>query len=730
MLESYDSGLGSSPIPDKGPAAGSRSPLDLSAFPAIYLVASHFDTDELHEFEEELDLAHASITYSLDEAHIVLTRALKKARIKLDLRSKGLYTEEVLQSDPAWALASQDSAYGSQPATNKRKLDELEAAQEGKPDATLIDDSSTDSEGDTVRKKRLKNLVNSPLAESGSLLDHPKSQTDQQQDRIVKVVRTDWFTESRAAGQPLPLGNYILYAGRVIKPGTERTPTTYAAHGKLPDHRTGNNQHISSHAAAAEKPLLGTSNTILQRAQDDAPASSQGQAAKDRFGSRKHHHPHTRIPSANPASWEAGRGTKQEYAHLLQQTTTDYEGTSSDIPEPPEWVKAHVKYACQRSTPKDNPNDVFIDLLGRIKFARLLTNDEIGVRAYATSIAALRSYSYEISNPKEILRIPGCDAKIANLWVEWKNNGKIKAVEEAEKDEDLKILKLFWNIWGVGVTTAREFYYDKGWRELDDIVEYGWSTLQRVQQIGVKYYDEFLDPIPRAEVESICKVVHQHAVKVRDDGIQSMIVGGYRRGKEACGDVDIVISHPDEAATHNVVEDIVASLENEGWITHTLTLSMNNSKRGQQTLPFRGDGGGHGFDTLDKALVVFQDPSWPSKDEDLAMNPKAKNPNIHRRVDIIIAPWRTVGCAVVGWSGGTTFERDLRRYAKKVKGWKFDSSGVRDVGNGQVLDLEGYFQYGDKEGVEGRAMTMEEAERRVFEGFGLEYRKPDERCTQ
>lgn len=250
-----------------------------------------------------------------------------------------------------------------------------------------------------------------------------------------------------------------------------------------------------------------------------------------------------------------------------------------------------------------------------------------------------------------------------------------------------------------------------------------------MQQIGVKYYDEFLDLIPRAEVESICKVIHRHAVTVRDDGIQSMIVGGYRRGKEACGDVDIVISHPDEAATHNIVEDIVASLEEEGWITHTLTLSLNNSKRGQQTLPFRSDGGGHGFDTLDKALVVWQDPIWPTKDDDLASNPKAKNPNIHRRVDIIIAPWRTAGCAVVGWSGATTFERDLRRYAKNVKGWKFDSSGVRDRGSGEVIDLEGYYGHGGEEGAAGRAKTLEEAERRVFKGFGLEYRAPTERCT-
>ena len=723
MVESYDSGLGSSP-----PASHTRShdtasnpSLDLSKLPPIYLVASHFDTEDLHEFEEDLDQAQAVLTYSLEEAEIVLTRAVKKARIKLDLRSKGLHTEEVLQFKGRVPLWSQESGYASQPATNKRKHEELEAAKQGKPDAILLEDSSTDTEGESVPKKKPKSSATLSLARSGTgkALDS-QPQSNQSRDRVVKVVRTDWFTESKAAGHVLPLDQYVVYAGRVIKP-PDKTPTTSALYAKLPDRGTGKLTAISQ-SVIADKPAL-TSSSILQRAQEDAPAS---QTANDRFGHRKYHYPNTKTPSANPASWEAGHGTKQEYAHLLQQTTTDYEGTSSDLPEPPEWVKAHVKYACQRLTPKDNPNDVFIDLLGQIKLARLLTNDEIGVRAYATSIAALRSYSYRISNAKEILRLPGCDAKIANLWVEWKNTGKIQAVEEAEADEDLKILKLFWNIWGVGVTTAREFYFDKGWRELDDIVEYGWSTLQRVQQIGVKYYDEFLDPIPRAEVESICKIIHKHAVKVRDDGIQSMIVGGYRRGKEACGDVDVVVSHPDEAATHNIIEDVVASLEEEGWITHTLTLSMNNSKRDQQTLPFRGDGGGHGFDSLDKALVVWQDPVWPTKDQDLAINPKAKNPNIHRRVDIIIAPWRTVGCAVVGWSGGTTFERDLRRYAKNVKGWKFDSSGVRHRGSGEVLDLEGYFNEGEK----GRAKTMEEAEKRVFDGFGLEYREPTDRCTQ
>ncbi|KAI7043332.1 hypothetical protein KC352_g46432, partial [Hortaea werneckii] len=208
-------------------------------------------------------------------------------------------------------------------------------------------------------------------------------------------------------------------------------------------------------------------------------------------------------------------------------------------------------------------------------------------------------------------------------------------------------------IWGVGATTARDFYFARGWRDLDDIVEYGWSSLSRVQQIGVKYYEEFLDPIPRAEVRAIADVIHAHAVKVRDEGIQSLLVGGYRRGKEACGDVDIIVSHPDERKTEGLVTDLVSSLEEEEWITHTLLLSLQSTQRGQQTLPFRtssSSGGGgsatgshSGFDTLDKALVVWQDPRWedekasnasvsaPTDDEYKAKLKSKKNPNIHRR---------------------------------------------------------------------------------------------------
>ena len=667
--------------------------------PPIFVSATHFRDDDLHKLEEDLTDRGATLTYDANEAEIILTKVNKKARILFDLRAKGIWAEEAKARKPS---GSQEiGSLSSVPLAKKRKLEELpESPGNDAIQAIVIDDDTASEDDDAhVKFQRPTSLIR----------------------RTITVVKVDWFAQSQVAGHPLPLQDFTSFQGYKLDRPPQETDTP------------------SKNGSLLRSPALGraeksnTASLILKRAKHDAsrqPSSTQNHLGKRQFVGR---HQHTVSTSASAAGSTEAQGS--QLSRLLQQNTTGEEDSSAnDLPDMPQWVRENVKYACQRSTPKTSPNDPFIDQLKKIKLARLLTNDEIGVRAYSTSIASLAAYPYKIHNPREILALPGCEAKIANLFIEWSNTGIIAAVSALDSSPDLEILHLFYNIWGVGATTAREFYFDKGWKDLDDIVEFGWSMLTRVQQIGVKFYDEFLDPIPRTEVAAIGAIIHRHAVKVRDDKVQSMLVGGYRRGKEACGDVDIIVSHPDEKQTAGLVTDIVSSLEEEGWITHTLLLSLHSTNRGQQTLTFRTGGGGHGFDTLDKALVVWQDPTWPTQARDLSADPGAKNPNIHRRVDIIVSPWRTVGCAVVGWSGGTTFERDLRRYAKSEHGWKFDSSGVRSRVNGEVIDVEGYFEGGSRrddtnEKPKGRAQTMEEAEKRVFDGMGLEWRGPEERCT-
>lgn len=212
-------------------------------------------------------------------------------------------------------------------------------------------------------------------------------------------------------------------------------------------------------------------------------------------------------------------------------------------------------------------------------------------------------------------------------------------------------------MWGCGAHTARQWYFDRGWRSLDDIIEAGWNTLSRVQQIGIKYWEEFNErKISRSEVEEIGRIVGDASQEVAPGTVYE-ICGGYvpsllssnhryRRGKSESGDVDVIISNPRPHATQNFCVGLVKVLEQRGIITHTLTISTATSNREEnpkhsfrQRGPLGSERGAYGLDSLDKALVVFLLP------ED---NPHYTG--IHRRVDLIIAPWRAWGTAIVGWT--------------------------------------------------------------------------------
>ncbi|KAM0438910.1 hypothetical protein ACHAPT_001671 [Fusarium lateritium] len=476
---------------------------------------------------------------------------------------------------------------------------------------------------------------------------------------IVKVVKLAWLKNSFEHGTVLPVEKYLVYQGKKV---------------------------ITRDATPISTTVHGSSTSILERATQDQQAQSGSSSPRDRFKRR----PHTSTTSTEPIP------------SLLRQTTSEHDII---LPFVPDFLA--TPYSCQRPTPMNPPNEAFVEALTEVRTIRRLQGDEVGVRAYSTSIATVSAYPYKLQNPQEVERLPGCGGKIAELWRQWKETGELMEVRKANADPMVSVLKLFYNIWGVGDTTAREFYR-KGWRDLNDLVELGWDSLSRSQQIGIKFYDELLLKIPRDEVGSIGTAILKHARKI-DPGFEMVITGGYRRGKQQCGDVDVILSHRDENKTLRVVEKLVMSLENAHFITHTLTVSVHNSEREQRPVSWKGDGvSGSGFDTLDKALVIWQDPSQ----EDAP----------HRRVDIIISPWKTVGCAVLGWSGGTTFQRDIRRYCKKVKGLKFDSSGIRHRADGMWVDLE-------KGPAGDGAPDMETAERRVFEGLGLTWRPPEERCT-
>ncbi|KAL4959243.1 type-X family DNA polymerase [Aspergillus stella-maris] len=638
--------------------------LDLSTLPPIFILPTHLTLEALHEAEDTLIEYGARLTYDVGEAGLILGKVGQKKRAALELRSRGIWTEEVTAPEAEKDKEKKESVSAEPPAKRRRV------------DGDAVEDvylgTENESEFDRVRGEVPTAKLEHPASAKKRGAPSVEELLGPAEEGAVRVVRLAWLDKCVGAQTAVSVGPDMVYCARKIERPATRS-----------DKDTANSQ------------------AILDRAKQDAAFQAPFPPSRNRH--------------------DDSQSSSQRAPPKLYRQTTSENDEAEPLPPPPDWVRNNVLYSCMRSAHLNSPNEQFINQLVKIRTIRELQLDEIGVRAYSTAIASIAAYPYEIRRGSQIIALPGCDHKIAHLFTELKasDSGTLSAADALDTDPDLLTLHTFYNIWGVGSKTARDFYYARQWRDLDDIVEHGWSSLSRVQQIGVKYYDEFLLPIPRSDVEEIGKTICHHASKVRPNsdydvhGVECIIVGSYRRGKPSSHDVDIILSHRDESITHNLVIDVVASLEEEGYITHTLSLHLTTSNRDQQTLSYRGDAAGTGekhFDSLDKALVVWQCPH---------QNPKEKNTNPHRRVDIIISPWRTVGCAVLGWSGDTTFERDLRRYAKKSRGWKFDSSGVRErTSGGQVIDLE--------RGGE----TWQERERLVMEGLGVGYRPPGERCTR
>ncbi|KAH6668799.1 hypothetical protein B0J14DRAFT_150806 [Halenospora varia] len=641
-------------------------------FPPLYLLKTRIRHDELQKLEKEMEDG-GFLVFDIKEAELVLGNIGTKKRAQHDLRALQIWTEDARAGEQ-----HEDDARSKESPRKRRKLSNDKNGRE----VINIDSSTESDEGMfTAARNSKKSSISEnrgtiskvPVSVAPGAFGGPNGGTF---GNIIKVLKLSWYFDSVTARIVLPIENYLVYEGRIILKPKDPELLGYV-----------------------KTPL--NPSEILSRATAEAPI-----AVKSHHRNRSGH------------SQSQGSQSQTRPTYLLHETTSEHDVVEK-LPPIPEYMKS--QYSCERPTPLHCVNDDFISQLRIIRDAHILAGKELvghdfSNRAYSAAISAISCYPYKLTSAKEVLKLPGCGQKTAALFQQWKDLGYLKEAEELKNDEKNKVLSLFTGIFDVAGKTAREFY-DKGWKTLEDVVDYGWDSLHRTQRIGIKFYDDFQKRMSRQEVEKIANIVLKIANDIRP-GYQMVICGGYRKGKPDCGDVDVVLSHPDEEATEGFLRPLLDVLEDKEYVTHTLKYSERTSHRGQSPVAWKGGRkGGSGFDSLDHMFVSWQDPEWPTKKEDLEQDSEMENPNVHRRVDIIISPWKTAGCAILGWSGGTTFERDLRQWCRDKKNYKFDSSGVRSVLYGTWVDLE----KGD-----GDMITKE---KRVFEGIGLEWRDPTERCT-
>jgi DNA polymerase/3'-5' exonuclease PolX len=91
--------------------------------------------------------------------------------------------------------------------------------------------------------------------------------------------------------------------------------------------------------------------------------------------------------------------------------------------------------------------------------------------------------------------------------------------------------------------------------------------------MGLKYYEDMKERIPRAEIEKIEKKIKK-ALKSVDPELVYEICGSYRRKQPSSGDIDLLISHPkymEEIRNMKYLPKIVAQMSSSGLLVDHLT---------------------------------------------------------------------------------------------------------------------------------------------------------------
>eukprot|EP00891_Asterochloris_glomerata_P001994 jgi/Astpho2/1994/Aster-00502 len=207
-------------------------------------------------------------------------------------------------------------------------------------------------------------------------------------------------------------------------------------------------------------------------------------------------------------------------------------------------------------------------------------------------------------------------------------------------------LQLFQRIFGAGEVVSQKWYND-GCRTLVDVRRR--SDLTEQQLVGLQYYQEIEQPIPRGQAEQVLKRVQETLGHVllrlgcRDAAeADVLLAGSYRRGKPRTGDIDILVimppsAQPDPEGAADVtcgelLEALLGSLLAQGLLCNELS--------------------------PDKAQPRHQDSvTW------LGLC-RPQGSDCRRRIDVKVYPRRQRVFAINHFTGSGPFARALRFWAR------------------------------------------------------------------
>jgi DNA polymerase beta len=219
---------------------------------------------------------------------------------------------------------------------------------------------------------------------------------------------------------------------------------------------------------------------------------------------------------------------------------------------------------------------IIIESLDTLRKRDLANKEPFKARAYAKVISELKALSTPITSYDDVTTIAGIGDKISKKIKEILETGGLKAAEAAKEKYNIVALDQFQNIYGVGPAKATELVAAgiTSIEQLRDTIKATPKLLNDKQKIGLKYYEDLLERIPRDEMLEHEDILHSRLPHTMED-YTCELVGSFRRQAETSGDIDVLIRIPHESSDEEIAKnltDYVNILKDFGYIEEILAL--------------------------------------------------------------------------------------------------------------------------------------------------------------
>lgn len=278
-----------------------------------------------------------------------------------------------------------------------------------------------------------------------------------------------------------------------------------------------------------------------------------------------------------------------------------------------------------------------LQALETMKQGDLIRGEKFSALAYAKAMKSIKALNKPITSIEDVKGIPGIGAKIEAKIKEILETGSLAAAERTKKELNLDIYDALLKVHGIGPVKARDLVNNHGIKSIADLRAHP-ELLNDVQLIGLKYYEDILERIPRLEMLKH----NRFLVTSLPRQTKGIVVGSFRRLAESSGDIDMLITFDEDVKPQQqkkLFADYVETLKRTGYIQDILALGPK------------------------KCMAVVS----------LAEGEKS------RRLDLLVTPQAEYAYSILYFTGSDQFNVAFRRHALS-KGYTLNEHALTPTG--------------------------------------------------